>query len=70
MKRAVSLFIATAALLLLGLPSAPLQAGSHFSSTSAGGPSVIAPGGNPSSPLAPNGGGGAGMKETRMGFLA
>lgn len=55
MKRAVFLCIAAAALLLIGLPSAPLQAGSQFSSTSAGGPSIIAPGGDQ---LAPNDGGG------------
>ena len=65
MKRAVFLCIATAALLLFGLPSAPLQAGSQFHSKSAGGPSVIAPGSGEvlGSPLSPGGGGGGGGNE-------
>jgi hypothetical protein len=59
MKRAVSLCIVTAALLLFGLPSASLQAGSQFDSKSASGPSVVAPGGGDvGSPTAPGGGGG------------
>jgi hypothetical protein len=60
MKRAVSLCIVTAALFLFGLPSANLQAGSQFDSKSAGGASVVAPGGGPTLPTAPGGGGGGG----------
>ena len=60
MKRAVSLCIITAALLLFALPSATPQAGSQFESNS-GGPSVIAPGsGRDLTPITPGGGGGGG----------
>lgn len=66
MKRAAYLCIATATLLLFGLPSAPLQANSLVSSKSGAGPSVVAPGSGPISgvPITPwsggNGGGGGG----------
>jgi hypothetical protein len=66
MKRAVFLCIATATLLLFGLPSAPLQAESKFSSKTTVGLSVIAPGTGQVSgaPVAPgNGGGGGGGTE-------
>ena len=59
MKRAVYLCIVAAALLLFVLPSTPPQARSQFDSSSASGPSVIAPGGDQmDGSLSPGSGGG------------
>lgn len=60
MKRAALICIATATLLLLGLPSAPLQADTQYNAKS-GSPSVVVPNSGPSAgPITGVGGGNGG----------
>lgn len=67
MKRAALLCIATATLLLLGLPSVPLHADTQYNAKS-GSPSVVVPSSGPTAgPTGIGGGGGGGGGGTDEG---